>query len=192
MNTGTWKTTLFSGLLVSAALPLTAIGETTDSLETEFIRGGEITIKLSAGEHRIVRSEDRTIRVHWTVGDERDDVDASTTVENNTAEIEIDGPGQNFETVIEVPDSSDLKVKLTAGVLNIQDIGGNREINLRAGELRIEVDDTNNYGSVSGSLWAGDIDAGPFQQETSGLFRSIDWSGEGKHSLKFKLMAGDV
>ena len=94
--------------------------------------------------------------------------------------------------MIEVPESSDLTVQLSAGVLTVQDTGGNRDIRLRAGELFIEVDDTDNYASVTGSLWAGDIDAGPFNQGASGLFRSIEWKGEGEDDLKFKLMAGDV
>ncbi len=118
---------------------------------------------------------------------------ARTTVEGSTAKVDVDGPSNsNFRTVIEVPEQSDLKVRLTAGVLKIQDVGGDRDIRLRAGELHIEVEDTDDYASVAGSLWAGDIDAGPFKQEASGLFRSIEWKGEGENGIKFKLYAGDV
>ncbi len=192
MKSSTWKTAWICALLVSTAAPLAADNETTDSLETAFMQGGQITIKLSAGEHKIVRSEDQRIRIHWSVGDERDDVDANTTVEGNTAMVDLDGPSDDFRAVIEVPENSDLKVHLTAGVLSVADTGGDRDIRLRAGELHIEVDDAENYGSVTGSLWAGDIDAGPFNQGASGLFRSIEWKGEGEDNLNFKLYAGDV
>lgn len=192
MNSTAWKTPLIVALVVLTSAPLIAFGEHTDSQETEFQRGGQITIKLTAGEHRIVRSDDPYIRVHWTVGDERDEVDASMTVEGNTAIVDLDGPSDDFRAVVEVPENSDLKVNLTAGVLSVEDTGGDRDIRLRAGELTIEVGDTEHYGNVEGSLWAGDINAGPFQQEASGLFRSIDWKGEGESSLKFKLYAGDV
>ncbi len=192
MKSSTWKTAWFCALLVSTAAPLAADSGTTNSSDTEFMRGGQITIKRSAGEHKIVQSEDQHIRVQWTVGDERDDVDANTTVEGNNAMVDLDGPSDHFRTVIEVPENSDLKVHLTAGVLSVADTGGDRDIRLRAGELHIEVDDTENYGSVTGSLWAGDIDAGPFNQGASGLFRSIKWKGEGENGLNFKLYAGDV
>ncbi len=193
MKTMTWMTALVGALLVSTAAPLAADSEFADSVETRFTGGGKITIELSAGEHRIVRSEDEHIRVHWNLDDETKKVKARTTVEGSTAKVDVDGPNNsNFRTVIEVPEQSDLKVRLTAGVLKVQDVGGDRDIRLRAGELHIEVDDTENYGKVAGSLWAGDIDAGPFKQGASGLFRSIDWKGEGESDLKFKLYAGDV
>jgi hypothetical protein len=192
MNSTAWKTALIGALLVSTATPLAADGDYTDSLETEFTRGGQVTITLSAGVHKIIRSDDTHIRVHWTVADERDEVKAGTTVEGGTAKVDVNGPREDFRSVIEVPGNSDLTVRLTAGVLTVQDTGGDRDIRLRAGELYIEVGDTENYASVTGSLWAGDIDAGPFQQGASGLFRSIKWEGEGEDDLKFKLMAGDV
>ena len=192
MKSSTWKTAWACALLVLTTAPLAADSGTTNSSDTAFMRGGQITIKLSAGEHKIVRSEDQHIRVHWTVGDDRDEVDANTTVEGNTAMVDLDGPSDDFRAVIEVPENSDLKVHLTAGVLSVADTGGDRDIRLRAGELHIEVDDAENYGSVTGSLWAGDIDAGPFNQGASGLFRSIKWKGEGEDDLNFKLYAGDV
>jgi hypothetical protein len=188
----TWKRALVGALLVAIAAPLTASDEFTDSQETEFTRDGAITITLSAGVHEIVRSEDAHIRVHWTVGDERDEVKARTTVDGRTAKVDVDGPSDDFHTVIEVPANSDLKLSLTAGVLTVRDIGGDRDIRLRAGELHIEVGDTDDYGKVAGSLWAGDINAGPFKQGASGLFRSIKWQGEGENDLQFKLYAGDV
>lgn len=166
----------------------------TDSLETAFVDGGRIVIELSAGEHRISESADNTIRVHWRVKDQdkAKDVDASTRVDGSEATIEIDGPRNHFHTVIEVPRRTDLSVRLTAGELDIAGIEGDKDVRLRAGELSIDVGNPDEYSNVEGSLWAGDIDAGPFAREASGLFRSIDWQGEGERELRFKLMAGEV
>jgi hypothetical protein len=165
----------------------------TDSQEAEFVDGGRIHIKLSAGEHSIIENADTTIRVSWRVR-EKDirEVEAHTVVDGSAARIDIDGPNKNFQTVIEVPRHSDLVVQLSAGELNIGNIEGDKDIRLRAGELSVEVGDVGDYGDVKGSLWAGDIDAGPFNLEKSGLFRSIEWKGDGAHALRFKLWAGDV
>ena len=193
MKATVWNTVLTGTLLLLSTAPLSADSETENSQETDFITGGKITIELTAGEHRIVQGDGEQIRIEWTQDDDLYEVKARTTVEGRTARVDVDGPSNNnFRTVIEVPRDSDLKVRLTAGVLNIEDVGGDRDIRLRAGELRIEVDDTEQYAKVAGSLWAGDINAGPFQKETSGLFRSLKWTGEGENKLQFKLYAGDV
>lgn len=166
----------------------------TDSQETAFVDGGKITIKLSAGEHRISESPDNYIRVNWGVKNKSSsgNVDAKTDVDGSTAKIDIDGPNKNFQTLIEVPRHSDLTVHLTAGELTVGNVEGNRDIHLRAGDLSIEVGNTDDYGHVEGSLWAGDIDAGPFGMTASGLFRSVEWQGEGEQEMRFKLYAGDV
>ena len=186
---------LLAGALLCLPATLLMAGESaSDPIETEFVDGGKITIELSAGQHQISQSDDNTIRVYWQLDDEYDvnDVDAETDVDGATAEIELDGPRNNFKTIIKVPRNSDLTIKLSAGELSVDGVVGSKDIRLRAGELRIEVGDTGNYGHIEGSLWAGDIDAGPFGQAESGLFRSIEWHGDGQHELKFKLYAGDV
>jgi len=165
----------------------------TDSLETAFVDGGEIEIKLSAGQHTISKSNDNTIRVYWRVRDEdTHKVDADTQVNGTKAVVDIDGPMKNFESVIEVPMHSDIIVRVSAGELFVGNLEGDRDIKLRAGDLNIEVGSPEDYAQVDGSLWVGDLDAGPFNANKSGLFRSLKWEGEGSHSLRFKLRAGDV
>jgi len=165
----------------------------TDSVETAFVDQGRISIKLSAGEHTITKSDGNTIRVSWRVRDEDiGQVDTHTEVDGSSAKIDIDGPRKKFRTVIEVPRHTDLVVRVSAGEVKIGNIEGDKDIRLRAGDLSIDVGNADDYGDVQGSLWAGDIDAGPFNLEKSGLFRSIEWHGGGDHSLRFKLMAGDV
>jgi hypothetical protein len=194
MNSKCWYTLAAGTFLCLSALPLHSEGKFTDSLETAFVEGGQITINLSAGEHKISESPDNLIRVSWRVKDEHEskEVDASTDVDGLTATIDLDGPRNNFHTLIQIPRHSDLTVRLSAGVLEVGNIAGDRDIRLRAGELKIAVEDIHDYATVEGSLWAGDIDSGPFGEEASGLFRSIDWEGEGEQKLRFKLMAGDV
>ena len=166
----------------------------SDTLETVFIDGGQVTLDLSAGEHDIKPSTDNKIRIHWRVKDidDKRKVKTSTKVDGKAAKVKINGPTNDFRTVIEVPANTDLVIKLSAGELFVGNIRGSKDIKLRAGELNIEVADIQEYAQVKGSLWAGDIDAGPFGSEASGLFRSFEWQGEGAHDLRFKLYAGDV
>jgi len=87
---------------------------------------------------------------------------------------------------------SNINVRVSAGELHVGNLEGNRDIKLRAGELKIEVGSPEDYAQVNGSLWAGDIQAGPFNTNKSGLFRSLKWEGDGGHSLRFKVRAGEV
>ena len=193
MNATNGRAWMLGVMLMLPATAVQAEDTFTDSLEKAFVDSGEISIKLSAGQHRISRSPVNHIRISWRVDDDDiGDVETKTRVDGASAEIDIDGPGKNFRTVIEVPGRSDLIVRLSAGELDVEYIEGSKDIELRAGDLSIEVGSTDEYAQVEGSLWAGDIDAGPFNQEKSGLFRSIEWQGEGDHKLRFKLYAGDV
>lgn len=194
MKSMTCHALLAGALLGLCASQLQAELSYSDTLETAFVDGGQVTLDLSAGEHDIKPSADNLIRIHWRVEDldDKRKVKTRSDVDGDAAKISVDGPKNKFRTVIEVPANTDLVVRLSAGELSIGNIQGSKDIKLRAGELDIEVADIREYAQVNGSLWAGDIDAGPFGEEASGLFRSIEWQGEGEHSLRFKLYAGDV
>jgi hypothetical protein len=81
---------------------------------------------------------------------------------------------------------------MSAGDLTIEDIRGNKDVELRAGDLRIDVGRANDYKNVDASLWAGDLKASPFRVTKGGLFRSFDWSGPGAYRLHARLLAGDL
>ena len=180
--------------LALATAVLSADEDKPNSLDAPFVDGGRITLELSAGEHRIIGVDGDHIRVRWRADDRRrgEDVETKTDIDGNMAKIELDGPRKNFRTVIEVPRHSDLKIRLSAGELAVEKVTGGKDIRLNAGDLSIEVGDGGEYALVEGSVWAGDIDARTLGTEASGLFRSIDWVGEGKHELSFHLYAGDV
>ena len=61
-----------------------------------------------------------------------------------------------------------------------------------AGELRIDVGRPNDYERVDGSVWAGELHAEPFGIDTEGLFRSVDWNGDGEFRLRARLKAGEL
>ena len=129
-----------------------------------------------------MRDADRLSRVH-----------ARADVHGADATIATDGPSDNdFRFDIQVPDRSDLVVRMTAGDIRIEDIRGNKDVELHAGDVRIDVGHTEDYSSVDASVWAGDIKAEPFNTIKGGLFRSFAWNGHGPYRLHARLKAGDV
>jgi hypothetical protein len=108
-------------------------------------------------------------------------------------QITTDGPSnKGFKVAIQVPRQADLYVRLTAGDLRIEGIQGNKDIELHAGDVRIDVGRAEDYHNVDASVWAGEIQAAPFQVYKGGLFRSFDWSGKGPYRLHARLKAGDL
>jgi hypothetical protein len=164
------------------------------SLEKPFAAGGRIAMDLSAGEYEITGAADPRIRLDWDVRDpdRLDDVDNRVTVNGTDARVSTDGPSGNFRVRIQVPTPSNLRIRLTAGEMAIKGIEGDKDVELHAGELDIDVVRAEDYGRVDAGVWAGEIHASAFRITKEGLFRSFDWSGKGKYRLHAHLKAGEL
>ncbi|HYN05882.1 MAG TPA: hypothetical protein VES67_00690 [Vicinamibacterales bacterium] len=188
-------------VLIVVAVGLTVVtvqstdqSRTSDSLERVFAPGGRIKMDLSAGGYRIEPSRDNVIRMNWSVRDawrlSRTDVRAD--VRGSEASLMTDGSGNGFRVVIEVPRQSNLHVRLTAGELTLRGIEGDKDVELHAGELDLDVGRAEDYGRVDAGIWAGELDASPFRVSKEGLFRSFRWTGQGKYRLHAHLKAGEI
>jgi hypothetical protein len=181
-----------------AALPAGQSGSQpprlSDSLERAFAPGGEIRMNLSAGEYRISGAKDNRIHVLWKVRNAADlpRVRVQADVKGSEAALATDGVRNGFEVEIQVPARSSLHVRLTAGDLTVEGIEGNKDVESHAGDLTIDVGRAEDYSRVDASLWAGDLEAPPFNVSKGGLFRSFDWKGNGAYTLHAHLKAGDL
>jgi hypothetical protein len=189
-------TAILGTALVTAPLAGTdQEGRAKESLERAFSENGRIRMDLSAGEYHISGSPDNRIRLEWSVRDpaQLPRVKARADVRDREASITTDGPtNKGLNVAIQVPKQADLYVRLTAGDLRIEGIRGNKDVELHAGDVRIDVGRAEDYRSVDASVWAGDLKAPPFQVNKGGLFRSFDWRGKGPYRLHAKLKAGDL
>jgi len=187
--------TIGAALLAGTAIPTTQEARTSDSLERSFASNGRIRMDLSAGDYRIAGTQSDRIRLEWSVrgADQLSHVKVDATVRGADATVSTDSPSNShFKVVIQVPASSDLYVRLTAGDLRVEDIRGNKDIELHAGDVDIDVVRPEDYKHVDASVWAGDLTAAPFNVYKGGLFRSFDWNGSGPYKLHAKLKAGDL
>ena len=186
---------LGAALVVSPSSQTVRDARPSDSLERPFPQNGRIRMDLSAGDYDISGGPGNRIRIEWSVrdADQLARVRARADVRGSDASITTDGPtNKGLKVRIQVPVRSDLHVRLTAGDLRIEDTTGNKDVELHAGDVRIDVGRAEDYYSVDASLWAGDIKAAPFNVFKDGLFRSFDWSGKGPFRLHVKLKAGDL
>ena len=167
---------------------------TSDSLERPFVPNGRIVMDLAAGEYRISSGQGDRIRLEWSVQDPEQlrRVRAYAEVNGTNARLTTYGPKNHFKVVIQVPSRTDLHIRLTAGELKVENIQGNKDIELHAGEMRIDVNRAEDYHTVDASIWAGEIHAAPYAVTKEGLFRSFDWKGQGPYRLHARLKAGEL
>lgn len=179
---------LLSILAMSAACLFAA----PPKVEKPFLSGGRVILHLEAGGYTLEASPDNSIRVICE-GPEADRVRVEVDTHGREAEVEVrKTPRNHFHARIQVPARTDLKVKLSAGELDISGIEGHKDLYLRAGELRVAVPDPNAYRTVQASVLAGEIDARAWDRNKGGLFRSLELEGSGKYDLKAKVLAGEI
>ena len=173
--------------------PLSLSAQSTGSpVEKDFVSGGKIEITLESGDYHVRASSDSRIHVRWNEASARD-VRVKLTTNGKSADLRVENtPHNNFHATIEVPALTDVRVRLTAGNLEMAGIKGDKDIEANAGNLSISVGSSNDWGDVDASVTAGDLHAPAFQAASGGLFRSFKWKGPGKYRLHAHLTAGDI
>ena len=196
------KRLLVSLCLLSLAACLALAEKSTDvtevgknHFEAEFAPGGLLRMHICSSELRVIGSDENKIQIHyWGKNtDKGDEVKVSLKTAGNTGELRISGgPHNNFEIEIRVPKNSDLYLRVPAGDVEVSGLTGDKDVEVHAGDVRIEIGDPEDYARVDASVNAGDIDAAPFGASKSGLFRSFRRQGNGKYQLHAHVGAGDL
>jgi hypothetical protein len=161
----------------------------------DFNSGGKLRMYLRSGDFRIVGASDNKITVRITgrnayrAGDVRVQLEGS---KDNASLTVSDGPKNDLEVTIEVPKKTGLYVRMPAGNLELHHVTGDKDAELHAGELIIEVGDASDYSRVDASVYSGGLEASPFGESHGGLFRSFHKEGNGRYHLHAHVGAGDL
>jgi hypothetical protein len=111
----------------------------------------------------------------------------------STADVYVSRtPNNNFSATIEVPRQSNLHVRLSAGQLDVEDVEGDKDIEIWAGQLDIEIPHPEAYGRRDASVLAGSVEASAFNISKGGLFRSFHEQGPGKYRLHAHVTTGEI
>jgi hypothetical protein len=157
--------------------------------------GSALLLNLEAAGVSIVPSEDGHVRARYTGREERDLSRVRLRFEPSGRQAELrlsHTPNNDFQIELQVPRTIDLTLRMTAGEVTIQGVDGNKDFRLHAGEVTVRVGDPAAYGPVSASVWAGEVQPGPFGEPKEGLFKTFSREGQGRYSLHVKVKAGEV
>jgi hypothetical protein len=93
---------------------------------------------------------------------------------------------------VEVPKTSNLYVRMFAGQMNLSDITGDKDVELHAGQLNMDIGKPEDYFRVEASVLTGAVEASAFNVSKGGLFRSFEHGGPGKYRLHAHVGAGEI
>ena len=153
-----------------------------------------LEIELGSGDYQIVASGSDSIAVVYD--DSNADAVRKVKVQIDSGHgqnhLKIAGPKSNFHAVIEVPRKTDLRIRMSAGGLNIGDVEGNKDIEMLAGNLELNSLHPQDYAQADFSVRIGDVHAPLPKLARSGLSRSFKTSGPGKYRLHAHVGVGDL
>ena len=162
----------------------------------DFPSGKQLNLHLRSGDFRIVGRIDNKISVHidganaYKAQDLRVSLDRSDT---RASDLTVSGgPRNDLEVTIEVPRVTNLLVRMPAGNLELQGITGDKDAELHAGEMVIDVGKASDYSRVDASVTSGGLEAATFGESHGGLFRSFHKEGAGKYHLHAHVGAGEL
>ncbi len=163
-------------------------------LETRFVPGGRVRMMLCPGAVQLVGTDDSQLRVSYNTRNSQEaDVRVRVQVNGDEAAIRVSGcPHNNFELKVEVPKTSDLYVRMFAGQMSVEGIRGDKDVELHAGQLTMEIGGPDEIGHVDASVLTGDLEARAFDVSKGGLFRSFDHHGPGKFRVHAHVGAGQI
>ena len=160
-------------------------------VEAKFVSGGRVRMDLCSSGIQIIGTDNPALRISYFP--ERDHVRIRLQISGDRADLRLTGCSHNnFQVRIEIPKSSGLYVRMMAGQLDVNDVTGDKDIELSFGQLNVDVGKTEEYARVDASVNSGEINASAFDVEKGGLFRSFNQSGPGKYRLHAHVGAGQV
>src|SRR5690349_1466099 len=156
---------LFAMLLLNTAFAFSQdvrIEEVGKSpVEAKFPNGGQLRMDLCPGGIEVVGTDDHVLRVSYHP--ERDDVRIRINASGDRGDLKLTGcPHNNFKVRIEIPKSTGLYVRMMAGQLDVQDITGDKDVELHFGQLNLDIGKPEQYGHVDASVNSGQVEAAAF------------------------------
>ncbi len=146
----------------------------------------------------IVGTDQAAIHVSCTSGDEDDAQRIRIRLQGNQDDetLTIAGDlrkGNNVRVRIEVPRKTSLRVEMSAGEVKVEEIAGDKDINLYAGQITISSTRLWDYRSVDVSVSIGEVKAPVYGAQKGGFFRGIAReTADGEYSLHAHVITGEI
>ena len=184
------------------ACGITGWGETTvrcgESLDAPLHPHGSLTIDSRPAGIEVVGTDKDTVHVTCSAEDTEsaEHVKLRFAGGSGTGKLTISGdhaPHNNLKIRVEVPRRTNLRVTMPAGQVNVDDVDGDKDIDLYAGQITISSSHEWDYRRVEASVDIGQVNASAYGVNKGGFFRSFSRkSKDGEYVLRAHVMTGQI
>lgn len=167
----------------------------THPLSVDFASGGRLKLRVRSGDVHVIGVDQDKISVELSGRQAMDARHVRVRFESKggVAEMGISGGPRNGLTItVRIPKRTDLYARIPFGEVRVENITGNQDVELHAGELTVAVGDSKAYSHVDASVFSGEVDAAAFGETHGGLFRSFRRAGSGRFRLHAHVGAGQL
>jgi hypothetical protein len=163
--------------------------------QTELNRITNVRFHLQDGDFRIVGSDADEISIH---------ADGKNAAQAKQMKVQIRQvgdaldvtftrvPKNEVQVTIAIPRETSLYARMRAGDLSVDGVTGDKDLELMAGDLSVQVADPADYGPVDLSVRLGDVSGGAFGDPKGWMGNSLKRDGSGKYRLHAHVFAGDL
>jgi hypothetical protein len=181
--------------LAGIAQTETACGQTLDApLRSRAV----LTIDSRPAGLEIVGTDQDAIHLSCTAGDVENASDIRIRLSGNQDDGKLTITGGrlkngNFQIRIEVPRKTSLKVTMAAGEVKVEEVAGDKDIDLYAGQISISSTRPWDYRSVDLSVDIGSVKAPAYSADKGGFFPSFTKkSVDGEYGLHAHVITGEI
>jgi hypothetical protein len=186
------RAVLFLFAILSAGV---AFSQTVPFSE-DFPSGGKLRLHVRSGDVHILGTAENRISVEVSgrrAEEARKEFKVAIHEKHGETELRIlGGPKNDIQITVRIPRRTDLYARIPFGDVTVENVVGDKDVELHAGDLTIAVGDASDYARVDASVYSGDLDGAPFRENHGGLFRSFHKEGTGKYRLHAHVGAGDL
>ena len=158
--------------------------------------GSVLRIEARSSEVEVVGGDAGIVRVSCRLdrSDEAGDVQLIFSNSRNAPQLRVTGgPTSNVHIHIEVPQRTDLTLRMFAGALRVRKVTGNKDLELTAGEIRVSPVLPADYSSVDATVRIGDVQVPSMNVSKGGLFRNVSKENTlGKYALRAHITTGSI
>lgn len=192
-----YKILVFSLALVPLCAAKDWQYEDTRTDARDFVSGGYLHVRMRVGDLHIKRGETTQIRLQYTVKSRHESNVKECRVEfdvrGKDATIDFHSPmggNTNFNVELEIPANTNLDLHQKVGDMSVEDIVGDKDLNVGVGDLRIATA-RSGYRLINASTGIGDVHTG-YGQTSGWLGKRLKYRGDGKYELRAHVGVGDI
>lgn len=101
--------------------------------------------------------------------------------------------GDNLKIRVEVPRRTNLAIHMPAGQVTVKGVAGDKDIELSAGQITMEIGDPGEYASVHADVDIGEVKASAYGVDKGGFFRSFSrQTAGGDYRIRAHVLTGEI